>query len=352
MTRKCFIISPIGPPGSEIREHADDVFEFIIKPAVKKCEFVAERGDHASAPGKISTQMFDSILGDPLVIAVLNFNNPNVFYELAVAHAAARPLVILCEKSQELPFDIKDHRVIYYDLRPRPIMHGTYRDELIRAIEEVTRIDRVTEVPFGQNLMPLGGRGLDSGFKLYNKLIEAVTGGSFPHKIINEADKSIAFSGITSNALHALAGFETMIAEAMERKCKVTAFLMDEDNSALPHMLKDSSHMPDVLQQIKASTERWRNLARKFSAIEVVKVRQGMLLHQITMNEKRMLIVPYWTAVFPNEAPAIATDAGSSLYLAASRELESLRSRNGSLVSDLRLVPVLQAPSEVARPTE
>ena len=32
--KKCFVISPIGPPDSEIREHADDVFEYIIKPAM------------------------------------------------------------------------------------------------------------------------------------------------------------------------------------------------------------------------------------------------------------------------------------------------------------------------------
>lgn len=339
MKKRCFVISPIGPAGSEIREHADDVFEFIIKPAVEKCDFEAHRGDHASAPGKISTQMFDSILTDPLVIAVLNFNNPNVFYELAVAHAAARPLVILCEKSQDLPFDIKDHRVIHYDLRPRPIINGTYRDELIKAIREVTRIDRPGEVPFGQGLVPLGGRGLDSGFKLYNKLLEAVTAGSFPHNIINEAQQSITFSGLTLSSLHTLAGFESMLDAAIARGCKVTALLMDEDNPALPQMLRDSSHTPEVRQQIIGSFERWRTLARKYAAIEVVKVRQGMLLHQVTMNEQRMLIIPYWTAVFPNEAPAIATSAGSSLYAASCSEIDSLRRRNSGLLAELKVVP-------------
>ena len=33
--RRCFVISPIGPEGSPVREHADDVDDFIIKPALK-----------------------------------------------------------------------------------------------------------------------------------------------------------------------------------------------------------------------------------------------------------------------------------------------------------------------------
>jgi hypothetical protein len=33
--RRCFVISPIGMEGSQEREHADDVFDYIIKPALE-----------------------------------------------------------------------------------------------------------------------------------------------------------------------------------------------------------------------------------------------------------------------------------------------------------------------------
>ena len=43
--RRCFVISPIGEEGSNVRAHADDVLEFIIKPALAKCDLVAVRSD-------------------------------------------------------------------------------------------------------------------------------------------------------------------------------------------------------------------------------------------------------------------------------------------------------------------
>jgi hypothetical protein len=34
MSHRAFVISPIGAESSKVREHADDVFDFIIKPAM------------------------------------------------------------------------------------------------------------------------------------------------------------------------------------------------------------------------------------------------------------------------------------------------------------------------------
>ena len=35
--KRCFVISPIGAEGSPTRQHADDVYDFIIKPALDAC---------------------------------------------------------------------------------------------------------------------------------------------------------------------------------------------------------------------------------------------------------------------------------------------------------------------------
>src|SRR6516164_8846630 len=95
--KKCFVISPIGVPGSQIREHADDVFDYFIKPAMEEVGIEPIRGDHLEKPGRITEQMFKEIAAADVCVAVLTGYNPNVFYELAVAQFARKPLIILME---------------------------------------------------------------------------------------------------------------------------------------------------------------------------------------------------------------------------------------------------------------
>jgi len=48
--KRCFVISPIGAPGSDVRAHADDVFNYIIEPVTTQMGYETERGDHAARP--------------------------------------------------------------------------------------------------------------------------------------------------------------------------------------------------------------------------------------------------------------------------------------------------------------
>ena len=145
--KKCFIISPIGAEGSEIRKHAYNVFKYIIKPAMDQCGIKAYRADHLADAGKISTQMFNSIFKEDLCIAILSYHNPNVFYELAVAQAAAKPAIIMIRKGKSLPFDLQDLRCVYYDFDPEPLMEGMYVKELVKYIKSLEQALKVSSTP-------------------------------------------------------------------------------------------------------------------------------------------------------------------------------------------------------------
>jgi hypothetical protein len=138
--RSCFVISPIGDHDSDVRRHADAVFRYIIEPATRECGIVAYRSDHLRQPGRISEEMYDRILNDDICIALLTGRNPNVYYEVAIAHSAGRPVITLLHRDEEAPFDIKDFRFISYDFLPdRLIEEKLYAKELvqhIRSIEE------------------------------------------------------------------------------------------------------------------------------------------------------------------------------------------------------------------------
>jgi O-acetyl-ADP-ribose deacetylase (regulator of RNase III) len=138
--RRCFVISPIGEEGSAVRAHADDVLEFIIKPALARCDVVAVRSDQMAESGTITEQMFREIVAADVCVVLLTGFNPNVFYELAVAQSAARPVVILIEKGLTLPFDVKDLRCIQYEMVPiSRLVKGTYADRVAEMLEEIKR---------------------------------------------------------------------------------------------------------------------------------------------------------------------------------------------------------------------
>src|SRR5438128_2309435 len=102
----CFVISPVGDEGSDIRKRADQILKHVISPIVKELGYEPVRSDQISKPGVITGQIIEHLIEDSLVVADLTGYNPNVFYELAVRHAVRKPVVQLRKKGEPLPFDV------------------------------------------------------------------------------------------------------------------------------------------------------------------------------------------------------------------------------------------------------
>lgn len=110
--KECFVISPIGEDGSDIRRRADQILKHVIRPAVEQKGYRAIRADEIDKPGIITSQVIQRVVDDPLVIADLTGRNPNVFYELAIRHAIRKPLVQIIQKGEAIPFDVASTRTI------------------------------------------------------------------------------------------------------------------------------------------------------------------------------------------------------------------------------------------------
>jgi hypothetical protein len=326
--KRCFVISPIGAPGSEVRTHADDVFNYIVEPVTKQMGYETERGDHASRPGRISDQMYDRILHDDLLIAVLTFQNPNVYYELAIAHAAARPLIILCEASHTLPFDIKDQRVIFYDLRPRSLFEGTYKTELEKAILQLESGVAEPEVPFRPNLTPLGGLG--ESFRVFERFTDTVSAGSLPLKLIRETERTLRLSGITLLSLGQYPDVRPALKEIAERGAEIKILIMHEQNPALTSMLNANmkNFTVKVRDEIVRSYEMWTEMGRTMPRLTVGKVRQGIIYQQLFMNESRMIYTPYNMSTTTYYSATIQADHRSPLYSGQRHEFTFLWDRS------------------------
>jgi hypothetical protein len=112
---KCFVMSPIGAAGSDVRKNADSVLKHLVRKALSD-DFEISRGDQDANPGSITSQIVESILEADLVVADLSGYNPNVYYEVAIAHGYERPTVHLQHVDEAPAFDLKDMRLVQYDL--------------------------------------------------------------------------------------------------------------------------------------------------------------------------------------------------------------------------------------------
>ncbi|MBS4539812.1 hypothetical protein GOQ27_15160 [Clostridium sp. D2Q-11] len=140
VNKKCFIITPIGGDGSEIRRKADGVINSVIKPILKEMGFTDIKAAHEiTSPGSINKQVINRIIEDDLVIANLTGLNPNVMYELAVRHATMKPIVHICENNTKLPFDIVDQRSIFYN----DDMYGTeeLKSKLVKMVNSCLDVE-------------------------------------------------------------------------------------------------------------------------------------------------------------------------------------------------------------------
>jgi hypothetical protein len=99
----CFVISPIGAEGTPERNAADWFLEIVR--AALGADYLIERADDHKKSGLITTQIIALIERADLIVADLTGHNPNVHYELGVAHAREKQVVPMMMKGDMPPFD-------------------------------------------------------------------------------------------------------------------------------------------------------------------------------------------------------------------------------------------------------
>ena len=50
-----------------------------------------------------------------VVIAEITGKNPNVFYELGIAHTLGKDVILITQNMKDIPFDLNRYRIIEYE---------------------------------------------------------------------------------------------------------------------------------------------------------------------------------------------------------------------------------------------
>lgn len=95
-------------------EEFTPIYAHFIKPVLEKVGFSVERADDIESQQNILRDVVEKINTGALIVADLTGANPNVFYELGLAHAFGKPVLLITQSIEEVPFDLRSYRLLEY----------------------------------------------------------------------------------------------------------------------------------------------------------------------------------------------------------------------------------------------
>lgn len=147
-----FVIMPFRPKWSKI------VWE-TVRNTMIDLKFKCIRADEQFGQ-QILEDIWKGICEASIVIADVTGRNPNVYYELGLAHVLGRRVILLTQSIDDIPFDTLIYRHIPYKspLKPRD------RNREMRKLSQ--ELKKHVEWVIGNEILPTAGRFADA----YNAL--------------------------------------------------------------------------------------------------------------------------------------------------------------------------------------
>lgn len=102
----CFVMMPFT-------ENFNAIYRLIQRCCIDQ-GLTCLRADEDVGPGKITGKIYDMVLKAGVIIVDMTGRNPNVFYELGLAHAISDNVVLLTQSPDDVPFDLRDFLHIRY----------------------------------------------------------------------------------------------------------------------------------------------------------------------------------------------------------------------------------------------
>jgi len=152
----CFVICPFD-------EIHNRYYDRVYRRAIEAAGLEPQRADDVYRPGAVIADIWTAIKSARALVAELSGRNPNVFYELGLAHAIRKPVVLLTQNIADVPvpFDLQALRVIPYDIRD-PDWSGVLQDKIKKALKEMLRAPERAILPLFLNDAEVGQRAPSS----------------------------------------------------------------------------------------------------------------------------------------------------------------------------------------------
>ncbi|MBZ0283439.1 MAG: hypothetical protein K8L97_22075 [Anaerolineae bacterium] len=121
------------------QEKLEPIFKEHILSVTHKLKLSCKRGDDFFSVNSIVDEIWSSIYHADLCIVECTGRNPNVFYELGIAHTLGRKTILIGQSINDVPFDIQHMRVIIYQFTPQGMRE--FEEKLRKTIINELRLD-------------------------------------------------------------------------------------------------------------------------------------------------------------------------------------------------------------------
>ena len=236
-------------------ESLSEVYDFLIKGSLESVGYIVKRADDIKSQRNILEDIIKEIINSDLIVADLTDSNPNVYYELGIAHALGKNVVLITQEIEELPFDLRSYRVISY---------GTHFAKMIQAKDELLDIAKnaiTGKIPFGN---PVKDYAVTKDIPNFNKA---------ESELPEEGEEL----GILDYKMDMEGSFEELTEIIEEVGSKLSDELTPEINSTTEKFTSKNittkqqreivqnlaNHMDDYARYLKPRNERYKHLLNK-----------------------------------------------------------------------------------------
>ena len=126
----CFVLMPF-------EEKYRPVYEDHLRPTIESAGLRCQRADEVAGVTRITWDIWERINSARFLIADLTGRNANVFYEVGLAHAINKDVILITQSMEFVPFDLRSVRCIEYEYTPRGVR--AFESQLRGTIDAVMR---------------------------------------------------------------------------------------------------------------------------------------------------------------------------------------------------------------------
>jgi hypothetical protein len=225
-------------------------------------------------------------------------------------------------KDTVLPFDVKDMRTVYYDLKPHPLFNGVYSKEIVEKVRylesESTRI-----VPFAPELTPLAE---SHQFGSFLKVEDYGTSDKWM-ELLRKSEDKFDLCGISVGRWIKPVGIRELFINKVKEGCQVRILIMSPDNPALASMMNEKANQGNLSktkQEIRETAAFFKTICDEHPDFQIRLVQQACPHQFCVINDLQTVVVPYLYSKATFLSPLFEFPNTSDFYTTFANEFESL----------------------------